>query len=109
MNTKLDGTMAQTYHPPYAIWCWTDETHICVELPSKDKTQPPYIQRWPRTEAGLSKVLAFMKKGFKDFHANGGRVFQPASRKPTRVSRPTTEKEMQDRARAVLRAKGIIL
>lgn len=109
MTSPTDcGTSAHTYRPPYAVTCWVDDTHVCIEIPSKDRTQPPYIQQWPLTEAGLGKALAIMKKGYNDYKATG-RVFTPISRKPTRIGRPKSSDEMQERARAVLRKAGIII
>lgn len=109
MSSNSDcGSAAHTYRPPYAVTCWVDDTHVCIEIPSKDRTQPPYIQQWPLTESGLGRALAIMKQGYKAYK-DSGRVFTPTSRQPTRLTRPRTTQEMQERARAVLRKAGIVI
>lgn len=109
MTTAKDGSLARSYRPPYAVTCWVDEGHVHIEIPSKDPSIPPYIQRYALSEQGLSKALSAMKAGYKAYK-DSGRVFTPVPRQPTRRQRGTDNfsERQREAARAVLKRMGLI-
>jgi len=56
-------TFGSTAKPPWAVTMWSDMTAIYMELPVKDG--PPYIQKLPYSEAGLSKALNIMNEAYR--------------------------------------------
>lgn len=56
----MTATAARSASPPWAVTAWCDETAVFVELPCVDG--PPYITRYPLSEAGLSKALWLMRE-----------------------------------------------
>lgn len=107
-HEALDGHAARYYRPPYAVMCWVDDGHVHIEIPSKDAKLPPYIQRWPLTEGGLSKALAVMKQGYKEY-SKTGKVLTPIGRQAVRPGRTVNASEAQrEQARAILKRLGII-
>lgn len=55
-----NATYCTTARPPWAVTMWSDCNNVYVEIPTK--SGPPYIMRFPTTEAGLSKALGIMRK-----------------------------------------------
>ncbi len=59
---KTDS-LAPTFRPPWAYTVWAGDNDIFMEIPCKKG--PPYISRFPKTEAGLGKALAIMKDAYE--------------------------------------------
>lgn len=110
MPISLDGTLARSYRPPYAVTCWVDDGAIHIEIPSKDPSLPPYIQRYSLSEGGLAKALAAMKAGYKAYK-DTGRVFSPISRTPKRKhhSADAFSDNQREAARAILKRMGLLI
>lgn len=52
-------TSSKSFHPPWAVTIWMDDTHIFTEVPCIEG--PPYIQKYSNTEGGLSLALNFLR------------------------------------------------
>lgn len=94
-----------TSAPPYAVRIWTDPTSIYVEHPMKDGSSS-YISRYPLSEGGLAKAIAFMS------------TLHEATPSPVRYSHATTQppvrrfsnftENQRDMATSILRKLKII-
>jgi len=99
-----------TGRPPWAVVMWADESSIYMELPVKDS--PPYIQKFPYSEAGLSKALNTMHNVYEKLGAhekkNGGKriVTHPLLEK--RKPKDAFSTDQRTAARDVLRKLGLI-
>ncbi len=100
-----------TFKPPYAITCWADATHIFVELPTT--SGPPYITKYPFTEAGLSKALWLMRSGYEKAkptitgdYSRAHPLIKHTSKAKAAVAKTTDEQRAS--ARNVLKKMGII-
>lgn len=102
--TKPDCS-SSTFAPPSAIRVWSDTRFIYAEIPAKDGGVP-LILKHAHTEAGLTKILALMKKQALAFDPKGGFYSIPA---PKITNKPVIYSEGQrEMARDVLKKIGII-
>lgn len=92
--------------PPWAVTIWADDNAVYVELPTSPGN-PPYVTRYPFTEAGLSKALWIMRKAYTS--ATAGRT-QPANytTHPFLTSAPATNDAVRIAAREVMRKLGML-
>lgn len=102
--TKPD-TSSSTFRPPSAIAVWSDTRFIYAEIPAKDGGVP-LILKYAHAEAGLTKVLALMKKQALAFDPKGGFYSIPS---PKITNKPAIYSEGQrEMARDVLKKMGIV-
>lgn len=96
-----------TFAPPSAIRVWSDTRFIYAEIPTKDGGVPLIIKH-AHAEAGLTKVLALMKKQALEYDPKGGFYAIPTP-KITPPSKPATYTESQrTTARDILKKMGIV-
>lgn len=99
------NTFATSAKPPNAISVWSDIRNVYCEIPAKEG--PPLILKYPFSEAGLTKVLALMKKQALAFDPKGGFYSIPAPKITT--PKPATFTETQRAtARDILKKQGLI-
>lgn len=96
---------ATSARPPWAIICWTDNGNVYTEIPAK--SGPPLIQKYPLSEAGLAKALAFLRALHAEAKPNGGTYTILQQANITRPG-PKVSEDVRERARAVLKKAGII-
>jgi hypothetical protein len=90
-----------TAAPTWARRVWADATHIFLEIPCKDG--PPFIQKYSKSEGGLSKALDLICLAFRQESPRGGSY--PLLKHP-RTQKPginNFSQEQRDRASAVLK------
>ena len=95
----MSATLAPSAAPKSALRVWADASRIYAELPTK-AGQPAYIMAFPRTGAGLSKVLALVYGNIE----SSGEIQAPAPRPRALIG---TAKQ-HALAEAVLRRNRII-
>jgi hypothetical protein len=93
-------TFSRTFAPPQAVVCWVDDAAVYCAVPAR--SGPPLIQRYPLSEAGLSKALNILRKQNREATRHGQR--QPPA-KPPMVKRAKREvpKEVRAEVQALLR------
>lgn len=96
---------ATDFRPPWAVTMWADDEAIYLEIPAKDG--PPFIQRYLKTEGGLSKALALMVTTHRKHQPKGGsyKIVNSFTRKST-INDFT--QDQRETARAILRKHGLI-
>jgi len=94
----MSASLAPSGYPSIAIRVWSDNHNIYAELPSTNKTIPPYILSFSRDLAGQTKLLSLI---LSTREASG--LPQPSRRK-LQVGTPLQSAS----AEALLRRKGII-
>lgn len=102
----MSDSIAQSAAPPWAYTIWTDTTSIFLEIGSKSGT--PYITKYPRSSAGMSKALETLTNAHDAMNAKKARYQVPVQR-VTRVAMGKTGTESQrEAARAILKKLAII-
>lgn len=97
-------TSSSTFRPPSAIAVWSDTRFIYAEIPSSDGGVP-LILKYAFAEAGLTKVLALMKKQALAFDPKGGFYSIPLPK----ITKPAAFTETQRAtARDILKKQGLI-
>lgn len=101
-------TALPTGKPPYAVTMWADDHSVYVELPSARQGEPPYILRYAKSEAGLSKALWLMHDAYEKSKPLKPIDFTKDPR--VKLAKGTTgyTDDQREAARAVMRRMGII-
>jgi hypothetical protein len=101
-------TTAVTGRPPWSVVCWTDNTHLFIEIPGANGS-PPYIEKYALTEGAFSKALAFMKSLHTKAEPSGGTYVLPSWPGMKKVpSGQGITANSRERAHAILKARGLI-
>lgn len=102
--------MTDSFAPPWAQTIWVDATHLYVSISAK--SGPPLIQKYSKTEGGLSKALEFANARFWAAQPKGGTSTwtppQPNITKvPSRVNKENFTREQRANALDLLRKMGL--
>ena len=105
--SRKPDTFASDYIPPHAVTCWVDETAVYCAIPAL--SGPPLINRYPLTEAGLSKALDVLRKS-RDLALRHGKAAPARKASPvvTKIEKVKADDATREQARAVLKKMGII-
>lgn len=103
----MSATTATTGAPDWSRRVWADSTHIYLEIPSR--SGPPLIQKYAKTEGGLSKALELICLAFKKDQPLGGSYqipMNPLIKRKTGIN--DFSPEQRKRAGDILRKLKII-
>jgi hypothetical protein len=98
-NAMFD-TFSRTFAPPQAVVCWVDDVAVYCAVPAR--SGPPLIQRYPLSEAGLSKALNILRKQNREAIRHGHRQPQPTPAKLKHAKREVPA-EVRAEVQALLR------
>lgn len=107
----MSATKAPYFKPPWAVTAWADATDVYIEVPSKTEGEPPYITKYPLSEAGFARALHYTRELYE---ANRPKTPIDYTRHPKvrRVPMTATNsqftEEQREKARDVLRRLRII-
>lgn len=99
----MSANFSTTARPSHAVTAWVDDVNVYVELACKNA--PPYVMKFPLTDAGLSKALNLMREVHRK---KGGSRQKDAPHPLVQRKGDTFSQEQRDTAKAVLRRLKII-
>ncbi len=102
---SMSDTYATTAAPIYARKVWADDNSIFVEIPAV--SGPPFIQKFSKTEGGLSKALALISIAHKKDKPTGG-TYKFPTHPLTKRGKNDFSPEQRARARDILRKLKIV-